>query len=96
MVTLDLWSSEHRHLLYRLRESYHERRHFAEAPGHLFLPHEGADLATFVELGLLCGWDFHVLPAPTERAVVASHDGLMWCCTDDAEAAKAVRRWLDG
>jgi hypothetical protein len=58
-------SSENFHVFYRVRESYGERRLLHDAPGHLFLKHETADLQTFVELALLCGWDFYLLPTPT-------------------------------
>src|SRR4051794_34957710 len=52
-----VWSSsENWHLLYRLRESYAERRMLQDAPGHMFLEHEAVDLATFIGLALLFGW----------------------------------------
>ena len=57
-------SSENFHVFYRVRESYGERRLLYNAPGHLFLKHETADLQAFVESAFLCGWDFYLLPAP--------------------------------
>jgi hypothetical protein len=72
-------SSENWHLYYRLRQSYLEQRLLHEAPGHLFLDYEQADMVSFLQLGIMSGWDMHVLPsltyggADTARAFV-SHD----------------------
>jgi len=56
----DVWKSNW-HLYYRLRQSYHDFRLMDEAPGHLFLEHESEDLATFVQLTILNGWDAYLL-----------------------------------
>ncbi len=72
-------SSENWHLYYRLRQSYSDQRLLHEAPGHLFLDYEEADLVSFLQLGVLSGWDMHLLPVlqyggtDTARAFV-SHD----------------------
>ena len=72
-------SNENLHLYYRLRQSYGDSRLLREAPGHLFLQHEGADLASFLQLGIVNGWDMHVFPelqyggADTARAMIC-HD----------------------
>ena len=55
-------SSENLHLYYRLRQSYGDHRLLREAPGHLFLDYEDADLVSFLQLGIVHGWDMHVLP----------------------------------
>jgi len=89
-------SSENYHLFYRLRESYREHRSLPNAPGHLFLKHETADLTSFLELALLCGWDFYLLPAPTYAAVFVSHDEFVVINTDAADAVQQVNESLPG
>jgi len=83
-VTLSgVWrSSENWHLFYRLRESYGERRPLHEAPGHLFLQHEAADLATFIGVALLSGWDFYLLPDMDYASVFVTHDEFLEFYTD--------------
>jgi len=72
-------TSENWHLYYRLRQSYGDQRLLHEAPGHLLLDYEGAGLVSFLQLGVLNGWDMHLLPVlnyggtDTARAFV-SHD----------------------
>jgi len=73
-------SAENWHLYYRLRESHGDRRLLNEAPGHLLLIYEEAELVSFVEIGLLAGWDIHLIPhltyGDTDTArVFISHDG---------------------
>jgi hypothetical protein len=67
-------SSENLHLYYRLRQSYGDVRLLEEAPGHLFLSHESADLVSFFQVGLLCGWDMHLIPAEGYGRAFMSHD----------------------
>jgi hypothetical protein len=51
-TTTGVWSSrENLHLYYRLRQSYGDLRLLDEAPGHLCLGYERADLTTWVFLG---------------------------------------------
>ena len=70
-----VWSScENPHLYYRLRQSYGELTLLGESPGHLFLGYEGADLISYIQLAILFGWDFHVLPSPDYVALFVSHD----------------------
>src|SRR5689334_17159602 len=60
VTTWGAWpSSENLHLYYRLRQSYGDRRLLEEAPGHLFLDYESADLVSFLQVGILNGWDIH-------------------------------------
>jgi hypothetical protein len=96
-VTLwGVWSSsENLHLFYRVRESYGERRQLAQAPGHRFLRHESADLATFIQMGLQFGWDFYLLPAPTHHAAFISHDEFLQFSTNDAKVAEQVQHFFD-
>jgi hypothetical protein len=95
-VTLwDVWnSSENFHLYYRLRESYGDRRRLSAGPGHLFGGHESSDLATFIELALLFGWDFYLLTSPEYQTAFVSHDEFMQLFTNNsntAEEAKALK-----
>jgi hypothetical protein len=91
-------SGENQHLYYRLRHSYGDLRLINEAPGHLFLEHEGADLATFLGISMLNGWDVHVLPelqyggAETARAFIC-HDE--WFSLSHREAG-TIREWEQG
>ena len=87
-------SSENWHLFYRVRESYAERRRLHDAPGHLFLEHEAVDLATFVGLALLSGWDFYILPDTAYANVFVSHDGFLHIYIDDLQVAESVENSL--
>src|SRR5690349_13730509 len=54
VVTWGVWSSaENWHLYYRVRQSYHDHRLLHEAPGHLFLDYEEADLISYLQIALL-------------------------------------------
>jgi hypothetical protein len=88
-------SSENWHLFYRLRESYGERRLLHDAPGHIFLPHERSDLATFVGLGLLYGWNFHLLGNRRCVGGFVSHDEFLHIYTDQANLAESLKQELD-
>ncbi|HEV8383304.1 MAG TPA: hypothetical protein VGQ11_00425 [Candidatus Acidoferrales bacterium] len=98
LLWVTLWgvwsSSENLQLFYRLRESYGERRQLHDAPGHLFLSHEGADLASFIQLALQFGWDFYLLPTPDYHTAFVSHDEFVEFHSDDLEAAKRAQERL--
>jgi hypothetical protein len=80
-----IWrSSENLHLYYRLRQSYGELRLLEEAPAHLFLDYEAADLISFLQVGLLCGWDMHLIPAVGYARLFVSHDEFVEFVADDA------------
>ena len=95
LLWVRLWgvwkSSENLHLYYRLRESYGDRRQLSDAPGHLFAPHEGTDLATFIQLGLMFGWDFYLLTSPPSRTAFVSHDEFIHLYADSAGAAEKAQ-----
>ena len=75
VTTSGVWrSSENLHLYYRLRQSYGDRRLLSEAPGHLFLDYESADLISFLQVGIQCGWDMHLIPAVGYARAFVSHD----------------------
>jgi len=73
-----LAAAERRNYL-RLRQSDGDLRLLREATGHLFLEYEDADLASFLQLGIVNGWDMHAFPelqygeTDTARAVIC-HD----------------------
>ncbi len=70
-----IWpSSENWHLYYRLRQSYGDQRLLGEAPGHLFLGHEGEDLASFLQLSILNGWGGYILTEADHVNAFFSHD----------------------
>jgi hypothetical protein len=93
----DVWpSNENLHLFYRLRESYGERRLLSDAPGHLFLKHEGPDLATFIELAILSGWDCYLLPNLKYASAFLSHDGFLDFFTDTLETAEQMQKAVEG
>ena len=88
-------SSENWHVYYRLRQSYGDLRQLQEAPGHLFLNYESADLATFLQVGLVHGWDMFVLPrldygGPGTAQAFISHDE--WVLLSHREAS-TVAEW---
>ena len=92
-------SGENQHLYYRLRQSYGDLRLLHEAPGHLFLEHEAADLATVLGLSVLNSWDVHVLPElqyggpDTARAFIC-HDGWFELSHRDVETVSEWERAL--
>jgi hypothetical protein len=72
----DIWpSSTNWHLYYRLRLSYGDHRRVEDAPGHVFLDDEVADLVSFLQIAMLAGFDAHLITDPTgsSRAFL-SHD----------------------
>jgi hypothetical protein len=84
-------SSENLHLYYRLRQSYGELRLLEEAPAHLFLNYEAADLVSFLQVGLLCGWDMDVIPAVGHARLFVSHDEFAEFVADDANPELVVQ-----
>jgi hypothetical protein len=88
-------SSENLHLFYRLRESYGERRHLHDAPGHSFLGHENADLATYIQVALQFGWGFYLVTSPSYQSAFVSHDEYVKFYTDDSDVAEKARHCLD-
>jgi len=79
-----IWgSSENLHLYYRVRQSYGDLRLLPEAPGHLFLSYEAADLVTFLQGGILCGWDMHLVPTVGYARAFVSHDEYVEFAADE-------------
>lgn len=78
-----IWS-ENLHLYYHLRQSYGDTRLLDEAPGHLFLDYEGADLVSFLQVGIICGWDMHLIPFVGYARAFVSHDEFVTFAADNA------------
>jgi len=74
---------ENLHLYYRLRQSYGDNRLLNEAPGHFFLEYEAVDMASFLEVMILCGWDVHLLPLNGYPRAFISHDEFIQFASDE-------------
>jgi hypothetical protein len=89
-----IWpSSENLHLYYAIRRSYGDRRVLTEAPGHVFLKHEKAELVTFLDLAVQFGWGCLIFKYPQDACLCLSHDEWMEFSADfdlDAIAASAM------
>lgn len=88
-------SSENWHLYYRLRQSYGDFRLLEEAPGHLFLEFETHDLASFLQVGMIAGWDMHLLPSEGYGRAFVSHDGWFKLALADAVELEETRAELE-
>lgn len=87
-------SSENWHLYYRLRQSYGDSRLLHEAPGHYFLDYEMEDLASFLQLTMLCGWDGYVLTGANYVNTFISHDEFIDFYAADAALLAETRAAL--
>ncbi len=67
-------SNENLHLFYRFRQTYGDHRLLHEAPGHLCLNYESSEVVTLVQLGMLSGWDLHLIPTAGYARAFVSHD----------------------
>ncbi len=85
----DIWSAN-LHLYYRFRESYGDRRLVEDAPGHLFLPYEKADLLSYVQICLQCGWGFWILGLEGYARLFVSHDEWFVAIVRDDEDRKRL------
>lgn len=61
-----------------------------EVPGHLFLKSEKADLVNFIEVGLISGWDMHLIPSAGSRHVFVSHDEWVEFALNDRVRAEQI------
>ena len=91
-----IWSSsENWHLYDLLRKSHAEHRLLAEAPGHLFLDYETADLASFLQVSIMNGWGGYLLTEAGYLNAFFSHDEYMDFYPEDsgllAEARDALK-----
>lgn len=70
-----IWGgSENWHLYYKLRQCYGDRLLLDESPGHLFLEFEMEDLASFLQVAMLNGWDGYLLTQANYVNLFVSHD----------------------
>ena len=91
----DIWTgSENWHLYYKLRQSYGDNRLLEDAPGHLFLPHEAEDLASFLQLSMLNGWGGYVLTGANYVNAFFSHDEFIDFFAENSENLNDVRKVL--
>jgi len=67
-------SNENLHLFYRLRQTYSDSRLLHEAPGHLCLNYESTEVVTLIHLGILFGWDLHLIPTSGYARAFVCHD----------------------
>ena len=74
---------ENLHLYYRLRQSYGDNKLIHEAPGHLFLNYESADLISFIQTAIICGWDAHLLSTVGYSRAFISHDEFVEFASDE-------------
>jgi hypothetical protein len=90
-------SSENLHLFYQLRRGYGELRLLHEAPATLFLDFEGPELVTFLQIGILSGWDMYLIPAVGYTRAFLSHDEYVEIAAtaDNAELVEAFTAPLD-
>jgi hypothetical protein len=63
----------------------------------LFLDYEGADLVSFIQVGILCGWDMHLIPTVAYARAFLSHDEYVEFAADDSnpELVEAFTSPLD-
>lgn len=90
-------SSENQHLFYRLRQSYGEYRLVHEAPGHLCLDFEVAEVVTLIYLSILFGWDAHLMPvAGYGRVFIYHHEWIEMGFRDKGRFEEAGRAFAEG
>jgi len=88
-------SNENEHLYYRLRQSYGDLRLLHEAPGHLCLAHEEADVVTLLHLCVLSGWDVHLIPTGGDARAFVCHDEWAEIGFDAPGQMEETRRALE-
>jgi hypothetical protein len=95
MTAWGLWdSSENWHLYDRLRKTYGDDRMLWEAPGHLFMDYEREDLATFLVIAMLNGWEGHLLTEVDFGSVFLNRDGILEFYTSDKAMLSEIRKHL--
>src|SRR6058998_822574 len=90
-----IWpSSENWTLFHRLRSGFGESRGIEEAPAVVAGPDEVEELAAFVHIALLFGWDAHLLSAKGMTRTFISHDEWVSISSTDEGLLKAVTEEL--
>ena len=91
-----VWPSrENLHLYYTLRHAHGDRRLIEDAPGHLALNYEIADLVSFTFLGLVSGWDMYLCASEDYGRAFVSHDGWMSVSTSNKPAFEELSRQFE-
>ena len=76
VVLTGVWPScENLHLYYRLRQSYGDLNDVHDRPALLALRHEEVDLVSFLNLGMLFGWEMYLVTSHDYGRAFVSHDG---------------------
>jgi len=88
-------SNENYHIYYRLRQSYGDVRLLDEAPGHLCLDYERAEVVTLVHLCILFGWDVHLIPSVGYGRAFVCHDEWVEIGFDDKRLFDETRQSLE-
>ena len=90
-----IWpSSENWHLYRHLRQSYGDRNSLEQAPGHWFTNAERDDLATFLQVGIICGWDMSLFADPDRARLLISHDEFVVMSSADEGLLESCRAAL--
>jgi hypothetical protein len=75
IIEWGIWGgTENWHLYDLLRASHGEHRLLSEAPGHLFLGYETADLTSLIQLTMINGWGGYLLTEANYVNAFFSHD----------------------
>lgn len=89
-------SNENFHLFYRFRQAYGDSRLLDEAPGHLCLDYERSEVVTLVHMGILFGWDLHLIATSAYARAFVCHDEWVDIGFDDRptldKTAKEMRQ----
>ena len=93
-----IWpSSENWHLYYRLRQSYGDQQLLPEAPGHLFLDYERADLASFLQIAVTNGWGGYIIAGSADPwYAFFSHDEYIEFHADEDAHLADVKKNYEG
>jgi len=95
IIEWGVWpSSENWHLYYKMRQTYGDNRLLHDAPGHLFLEHEGEDLASFLQLSMLNGWGGYVLTEANYVNAFFSHDEYIEFFAENSGNLADIRKML--
>lgn len=92
-----IWpSGENWHLYYTLRHSQGDQRLLEEAPGHVFVGYETAELASFLQVAMLNGWGGYYLTHADFVSAFFGHDEFFEFYPDDEEQLDQIRQGLAG
>ena len=86
-----IWpSSENLHMYYKLCESYGEHRKLEEVPGIYFVENDNNDLITFLQMGMLFGWEMYLGQLDNGISIKISNDEFIEIDLINNESAKAI------